>query len=342
MRIAIVASPVTPIGGAQVGGAQSVICDLAQGLARRGHAVQVHCAEGSNLPGVELITVPVPPDAAAALVLPGGPQPRPTPGVAAAIDTMFSRISDHMPDAISVHAFDAPAMRAAATMPALCTLHMPPLVDAVVEAVRVVPAIRLVTVSQACRRDWNAVGIPVSNVLRNGVCDIPVPEQPADRVALIAGRISPEKGVDHALLAAKAAGLRSRVAGAHYDPGYAIDLSDAEVVGSLRQDQLRQLMARSAVTICAVRWEEPFGLVAAEAQMAGCPVAAYRRGAMPEVVDDGVSGFLAAPDDIEDLTAAIGRCLTLERASVRRSALSRLHVEGMLDGYEKALGSIAA
>jgi len=133
MRIAIVASPVTPIGGAQVGGAQSVICDLAQGLARRGHAVQIHCAEGSNLPGVELVTVPVPPGAAAALVLPGGPQPRPTPGVAASIETMFGRIAAHMPDAISVHAFDAPAMRAAATMRALCTLHLPPLVDAVVE-----------------------------------------------------------------------------------------------------------------------------------------------------------------------------------------------------------------
>src|ERR1700704_3941293 len=116
MRIAIVASPVTPVGGAQFGGAQSVICDLAQGLARRGHAVQLHCAEGSTLSGVELITVPVPSDAAAALVLPGGPQPRPAPDVAASIDTMFGRIADNMPDVISVHAFDAPAMRAAAGM----------------------------------------------------------------------------------------------------------------------------------------------------------------------------------------------------------------------------------
>ena len=136
--------------------------------------------------------------------------------------------------------------------------------------------------------------------------------------------------------------MRARVAGAHYDPGYAVDLSEAEVLGSLRQDHLRRVMGRSAVTVCAVRWEEPFGLVAAEAQMAGCPVAAYRRGAMPEVVEDGVSGFLAVPDDIEDLTAAIVRCLTLDRAGVRRSAQRRLHLQGMLDGYEQALGAVAS
>lgn len=341
MRIAIVASPVTPIGGAQVGGAQSVICDLAQGLTRRGHSVSLHCAEGSHLPGVDLVTVPVPADAAAALVLPGGPPSSQAPGVAASIETMFSRISDGMPDAVSVHAFDAPAMLAAATLPALCTLHLPPLVPAVVEAVRRLPQGRLATVSQSCRRDWNAVGVSVGQVIRNGVSYMEVPLHPVEQVALIAGRISPEKGIDDALLAAKAAGLGVRVAGAHYDPGYTIDLRDAEVLGSLPQDELRRVMGRCAVTVCAVHWEEPFGMVAAEAQMAGCPVAAYRRGAMPEVIEDGVSGILAAPDDIRELTAAMVQCLALERFGVRRSAQRRLHLEGMLDGYEKALNMVA-
>ena len=342
MRIAIVASPVTPLGAAQVGGAQSVICDLARGLVRRGHTVQLHCVAGSAVPGVELVTVPIPVDAHAALVMPGGPSPRPTPGVAAAIEAMVRNIHRDEPDVVSVHAFDAPAFEMAASVRALCTLHLPPLVPAVVEAVQTLPAHRLVTVSQSCRREWEAAGVHVGQVIRNGVPGVSIAEEQVEKAALVAGRISPEKGVDHALRAARAAGLRVLVAGAAYDPDYVVDLGAAEVLGSLPQDELRRLMGRSAVTVCAVRWEEPFGLVAAEAQMSGCPVAAYRRGAMPEVVEDGVSGFLAPPDDIEQLTHAIVRCLALDRAGIRSSARRRLHLEGMLDGYESALRETAA
>ena len=68
-------------------------------------------------------------------------------------------------------------------------------------------------------------------------------------------------------------------------------------------------MARSAVTVMAAKWEEPFGLVAAEAQVAGCPVAAYARGALPEVVAEGAGGFLARPDEVGDLAGAIGSLL---------------------------------
>jgi glycosyltransferase involved in cell wall biosynthesis len=210
-------------------------------------------------------------------------------------------------------------------------------VQAVVEAVRAMPPHRLVTVSESCRELWKAEGVSIGRVIRNGVADIPMGEEPVENVALVAGRISPEKGVDHALRAARAAGLPVRVAGAVYDPGYIVDFGGAEMLGSLRQDDLRRFMGRSAVTVCASRWDEPFGLVAAEAQMAGCPVAAYRRGALTEVVEDGISGFLAAPDDIDELSRAIVRCLALDRAGVRKSAQRRLHLEGMLDGYETAL-----
>jgi glycosyltransferase involved in cell wall biosynthesis len=262
--------------------------------------------------------------------------------VAAAFELMFSHIAADAPDVISVHAFDAPAFALAVDLPALCTLHLPPIVPAVVEAVMKLPARALVTVSKSCRRDWQAAGVPVEQVIRNGVAPMEVGGWQVDNYALVAGRISPEKGVDHAVQAARAAGLQCRVAGARYDPGYAVDLQGAEELGPLPQYDLRRLMGRSAVTVCAVRWEEPFGMVAAEAQMAGCPVAAYRRGAMPEVVEDGVSGVLAEPDDIEDLALAIARCRLLDRTAVRLSAERRLHVEGMLDAYERALAEIAS
>lgn len=337
MRIAVVASPVTPLRPAQLGGAQAFIADLAAGLARRGHAVTLHCSEGSVVPGVRLVTVPAPVDAAAALVMPGGAAPPPSPGVGVALHAMFDAIAAEAVDVISQHAFDAPAFDLSRGLSVLHTLHLPPLVPAVVTAAAREDPPRLATVSRSCRSAWTAAGVDVRHVLRNGVADVPTPEAPVDKAALVAGRISPEKGIEDAIAAAREAGLPVRVAGAHYDPAYAVDLTGTEQLGSLARDELRRTMARTAVTICAVRWEEPFGMVAAEAQMAGCPVAAYRRGAMPEVVEDGVSGFLAEPDDVGALSIAIRRCLTLDRSAIRASARRRLGLEAALDGYEAAL-----
>jgi glycosyltransferase involved in cell wall biosynthesis len=337
MRIAVVASPVTPLRPAQLGGAQAFICDLAVGLARRGHDVTLHCAEGSELAGVRLAMVPLPPDATAALVMPGGAEPETAPGVAAALQAMFESIASADVDVISQHAFDAPAFELVRDMPVLHTLHLPPIVSAVVAAAATTRAERLATVSQSCLAAWRETGVEVGQLLPNGVGEVALPDAVVERVALAAGRISPEKGVEHAIAAARLAGIPVRVAGAHYDPAYEVDLHAADVLGSLPREELRRRMARSAVTICAVRWEEPFGMVAAEAQMAGCPVAAYRRGALPEVVEDGVSGWLADPDDIDSLARAIRDCLGLDRAAVRASAARRLGLAGALDRYEVAL-----
>jgi glycosyltransferase involved in cell wall biosynthesis len=339
VRIAVVASPVSPLRPAQLGGAQAFISDLALGLTRRGHEVSLHCAEGSELAGVRLVTVPAPDDAATALVMPGGGEPPAAPGVAAALREMFRAIDALKVDAISQHAFDAPAFELAAGLPVLHTLHLPPIVRSVVEAARSLPPAHLATVSRSCQSAWRRGGVEVAYVLRNGVIDLEMDGAP-ERAALVAGRISPEKGIEHAIAAARLAGVPVRLAGAHYDPAYAVDLAGVEALGALPRDGLRSVMARSAVTVCAVLWEEPFGMVAAEAQMSGCPVAGYRRGALPEVVEEGVSGFLAEPDDIHALAGAITRCLDLDRDAVRASARRRLGLEAALDGYEAALGTL--
>lgn len=319
-----------------------MVCDLATGLARRGHDVELYCAEGSEVPGARLVTVPLPQDAERALVMPLGAVPPPSPGVARAIRLMLDAIAARAPDVISQHAFDAPAFDGSHGLPILHTLHMPPLVPAVVAAAGATEARSLATVSNSCLAAWREAGVEVGQVLRNGVEDnAEIHVDAPERMALVAGRISPEKGIEDAIAAARATGLPVRLAGAHYDPGYEVDLRGVEVLGLLTRADLRQVMARSAVTICAVRWEEPFGLVAAEAQMAGCPVAAYRRGAMPEVIEEGVSGYLAAPDDTRELADAIERCLTLGRGEVRASARRRLGLEGALDGYERALAEVA-
>ena len=273
--------------------------------------------------------------------MPGGPPPAPAPGVTAALEAIFQAVRRSEPDVVSQHAFDAPALDLAAGLPVLHTLHLPPLVPAVVDAARRIPAKRLATVSESCRRSWQAVGIDVGQVLRNGVAEMRLPDMQVDDSVLIAGRISPEKGVDHALKAARGAGRPVRIVGAFYDPGYEIDLDGADLMGELTREELRRVMARSAATVCAVRWDEPFGLVAAEAQMAGCPVAAYRRGAMPEVVEDGVGGILAEAEDIDALATSINKCIALDRQAVRSSARLRLGLEDALDRYEAALTRVA-
>ena len=337
MRIAFVAAPVTALQPAQLGGAQAVACDVAAGLTRRGHDVTLHCAEGSDVPGVRLVTVPVPADAEAARVMPGGETPPSTPGVEAAFAAMFEAVRALEPDAVSQHAFDVPAFERARGLPVVHTLHLPPILTAVVAAARNVEPRRLAAVSTPARRSWSAAGVEAGVLLTNGVPDVEVGFARPERFAVVAGRISPEKGLDHALAAARIAGMPVRIAGAHYDPRYAVDLDGAEMLGLLDRVELRRLMASAAVTICAARWDEPFGMVAAEAQMAGCPVAAYRRGGLVEVVDDGVGGFLAEPDDVHSLATAIARCQTLDRTAVRASAVRRFAMDAALDRYEAAL-----
>ena len=98
---------------------------------------------------------------------------------------------------------------------------------------------------------------------------------------------------------------------------------------------LWQAMARAAVVLYPARWDEPFGLAAAEAQACGTPVVAFRRGGLSEVIVDGVTGFLVPPDDIRAATEAVAREPGISRAACREHAESRLDLELSLDAHER-------
>jgi glycosyltransferase involved in cell wall biosynthesis len=336
VRIAVVASLVTPLREAQLGGAQAFLTDLARALSARGHDVTVYCAEGSLLPGLHLATVPAPAGVEAALVMPGGRPPPPLPALRDAFERLFAAVRAGGFDAVTQHAFDAEAFDLAAGLPVLHTLHLPPLVPAVVAAAS---RERCVTVSEAMRRAWAAAGLPGAGVLPNGVPAFEPPAVPVRPRAVIAGRVSPEKGTAAAVRAARTAGLEPLLAGMVYDRGY----WEREVrapVEPVDRHELWRLMAGSAVTLMPVEWDEPFGMVAAEAQMAGCPVVGYRRGALPEVVEDGVGGLLVPPGDLDALVAAIPAARALDRRAVRESARRRLTIERSAAAYEAALAAL--
>jgi len=90
-----------------------------------------------------------------------------------------------------------------------------------------------------------------------------------------------------------------------------------------------------------VDWDEPFGLVAAESQVAGCPVVGYARGALPEVVPQGTGGVLVTPGDEDALVDAIPVAQALDRLTIREDARDRFDLSAMMDAHEELLAEAA-
>ena len=329
----MVAPLVSPLTEAQLGGAQAFVTDLARALAARGHSVTLHCAAGSDVPGVELAPVATG-ELAAAWFRPGGAAP-PVPAMREAFRAVYRAIGASRPDAVTQHAFDAEAIEEAEGVPCpvVHTLHLPPLSPPVVAAARATRR-PLVTVSQAAAAGWEAVGVSAA-VIRNGVPDFDAGTPEVGPRAVVAGRVSPEKQTHVAVALARRAGLQPVVVGTVYDAAYAAE--HGIQARPLPRSELWRLMAGAAVTLMPVAWEEPFGLVAAESQVAGCPVVAYRRGGLPEVVEEGVGGHLVEPGDEDAFVAAIASARALDRQRVRASARARLLIDRCAEEYEAVL-----
>src|SRR5215471_7870149 len=292
MKIAIMAPLVTAIREPQRGGSQAFVSDLARGLAGRGHDVHVYAASGSQIPGVEVIDTGIDPRSlAGTLYRAFGPSAAESAAATAAAESAFTTaykaIQAIRYDVIHNHAFDSPAVRLAAALqaPVVHTLHLPPDL-AVSAALRQVarggrpPTVAAVSEFQAGA--WGRI-VPVDAVL---------PPYPPTRVipwsgmagsgALFAGQLSPEKGAAEAIDIARAAGVPIEVYGDVYDAGYSRDEIDPRrgwpgvtVHQAIPRAALWEAMARAAVVLCPSRWDEPFGLAAAEAQACGTPVVAF-------------------------------------------------------------------
>ena len=353
---------VTAIRDPQQGGSQAFLSDLARGLVGRGHDVHVYAASGSEVPGVEVIDTGIDPRSlAGTLYRAFGPSADPAAGeaaaagkaAAAAFGAAYRAMQVVRYDVIHNHAFDAPAVRLAAALqaPVVHTLHLPP-DQAVSAALRQVargsrpPAVAVVSDFQAGA--WRRV-IPVDAVL---------PPYPPTRAmawsgtagpgALFAGRLSPEKGAAEAIDIARAAGVPIEVYGDVYDAGYSREQIDPRrgwpgvtVHQGVPRAALWEIMARAAVVLCPSRWDEPFGLAAAEAQACGTPVVAFRRGGLSEVIVDGVTGFLVPADDVAAAAAAVARTPGLSRVACRQHAEGRLDLDVSLDAHERLYRRLA-
>jgi UDP-glucose:tetrahydrobiopterin glucosyltransferase len=360
MKIAIMAPLVTPIREPQRGGSQAFVSDLARGLTGRGHDVHVYAASGSQIPGAEVIDTGVDPRSLAGTFYrasgpaAGGPAAAGAAAAAAgaaaaeaAFATAYRAMRARRYDVIHNHAFDAPAVRLAAALPApvVHTLHLPP-DRAVSAALRQGaghgrrPAVAAVSAFQAGA--WRRV-VPVDAVLPPYPRTSVIPwSGTAGQGALYAGRLSPEKGAAEAIDIARAAGVPIDVYGDVYDPGYSREQIDPRrswpgvtVHPGVPRASLWEAMAGAAVVLYPARWDEPFGMAAAEAQACGTPVVAFRRGGLSEVIMDGVTGFLVRPDDVQAAAGAVPKAAGISRPACRKHAEGQLDLELSLDAHER-------
>jgi glycosyltransferase involved in cell wall biosynthesis len=211
--------------------------------------------------------------------------------------------------------------------------------------------VHLATVSRACAATY-AGTCRIETVLYNGIAveRIPFRSRPVNPLYLLcAGRISPEKGTADAMAIAERAGRHLVIAGGVYDTAYyaervapRLDEPDgrATYVGEVGRERLWELMAGAEAVLCPVAWEEPFGLVACEAQATGTPVIAYARGALGEVVADGRTGRLVPPGDVAAAAEAVRRVGALDRRGIRAWVERRFGLAAMLDAHENYYASV--
>ncbi|MGB3613295.1 MAG: glycosyltransferase [Elainellaceae cyanobacterium] len=163
---------------------------------------------------------------------------------------------------------------------------------------------------------------------------------PADKpqnYAIWSGRIIPDKGVHLAIQAAQLAGVQLKICGPIHDAGYfsrhvrPLLNRQTTYLGSLSTQALAEQVAQASVFLCTPCWDEPFGLVAAEALSSGTPIAGFSRGALTEIVTPE-TGILV-PETVDALAQAIGQAQQLSRANCRRRAIERFSMTRMIQNY---------
>jgi len=189
------------------------------------------------------------------------------------------------------------------------------------------------------------VPLPHTAVVHHGLSPerYPVRDDGDDGYLLHLGRYAPEKGTHVAIDVARRTGLPLKLAGrAHpVDQGYfdaevapRLDHDDVEDVGEADHEAKVELMRGARALLMPIDWEEPFGLVVAEAMLCGTPVVAFGRGSLPELVDEGVTGFVIRPNDEEAMIRAVANLEGFDRAACAARARERFGVAKMADGYE--------
>jgi glycosyltransferase involved in cell wall biosynthesis len=345
LRVALVVPPYFDVPPKAYGGVESVVADLADALVARGHRVTLFGA-GENGTSARLVRVwpkPIPERLG-----------EPFPEVVHAIlcRRAVERLArDEGLDVVHDHTFagplNAPAY-AALGLPTVVTMHGPVDEDLHQFYGTLGSDIDLVAISE--RQRQLAPDLPWAGMVHNA---LPVDTFPYERdkgdYAVFLGRFHPDKAPHLALEAAHAAGLRLVLAGKcaepreeeYFDREVRPRLTDRDVVhGEADADEKRRLLAGARCLLFPIQWEEPFGMVMIESMACGTPVVALRGGAVDEIVEDGVTGYVC--DDLSELPAALLRLDRIDPAACRRTVAEHFNIDSLGAGYEAVYRTVLA
>ncbi|HEX7007150.1 MAG TPA: glycosyltransferase family 4 protein [Alphaproteobacteria bacterium] len=208
----------------------------------------------------------------------------------------------------------------------------------------------LVSISDNQRRPLRALNWLAT--VHHGLPRDLLPFRPAPKGDYLAflGRISPEKRPDRAIEIATRAGIPLKIA-AKVDKADSLYWRDVikpmldahpnvEFVGEINERQKADFLGDARALLFPIDWSEPFGLVLIEAMACGTPAIAFRRGSVPEIIEDGVSGFIV--DTVDEAVAAVGKIDALNRRWVRKCFERRFTVERMARDYVTLYNRLAA
>jgi glycosyltransferase involved in cell wall biosynthesis len=344
LRIALIGSFRYPIREPFAGGLEAHLATAARALQRRGHRVTLFAAGGSD------------PDLHIEVMRPGNVPDVPgqrrditdTPEIVAAERDAYGSLMDRLGgefadsfDVVHNHSLHHLPYERAVDLPRpmVSTLHTPPFPRLESALRSVAPGtVRCVAVSEQVRAAW-APFAPDARVIHNGVDTDRWHPGPGGPDLVWTGRLVPEKGPHLAIDAARRAGRRLVLAGPAVDVDY-VEREirprlgpDVEYLGHLGQPALAEVVGGAAAALVTPLWDEPYGLVVAEALACGTPVVAFARGGIPEILTPG-SGRLVEPGDVAAMAEAIGEAERLSRAAVRHRAVTHCSLDTMIDRLE--------
>jgi glycosyltransferase involved in cell wall biosynthesis len=207
----------------------------------------------------------------------------------------------------------------------------------------VVPELALISISENQRRPQPA--LPWLATVPNAIDLSHYPAKPhRGDYLLFLGRMSPDKGCHRAIAVAMELDLPLKIAGKKRDPSELAYFAEfvaphlghhgIEYLGEVPHGQKVELLQDARATLFPIEWEEPFGLVMIESMACGTPVIGSRRGAVPEVIEDGVSGVIV--ENYREMPAALERADALDPLEIRRYVENRFSQERMVSDYVAA------